>query len=260
MQRLLLLLVTATTACTTLGPTPVTTGVSAVPTQRPGVELAAGLMPAFYLSDSAAERSGAGGAVAQSSVLIEPDRLLHTKGLVLGARRFGDGGDTAIEPMIGYRRRLDGNFSVLGLAYGGRAGAEADGASYSATRLGGELTVDAAVPQINSWFAVHAFLSASGTYLDANGTYCVDGEGDAIDCEQTSRRVDASVEGIYVAGTGGLALDFARRATGALHDIRLAMLGSVGVMPKLVDGVQQPSKDGFYSLGLQLQVGFGAPE
>ena len=260
MQRRFLLLTVLLAACTTLGPTPVTTGVSAVPTGRPGVEVAAGIMPAFYLSDSAAQRDGAGGATAQTHVLIEPDRVLHTKGLVVGARRFGDGGDTAIEPMIGYRRRLNDNVSVLGLAYGGAAGASAAGASYSATRFGGELTIDAALPQISSWVALHGFASASGTYLDASGTYCVDRDGDAIDCDDTSRRVDATVEGVYFAGTGGLALDVARRATGALHGVRLAMLGSVGVMPRLVDGVQQPSKEGFYSIGLALQVGFGAPE
>jgi len=260
MQQLLLLAALAMTACTTLGPNPVTTGVSAVPSGRPGVELAVGAMPAFYLSDAAAQRDGAGGATAQQTATFEPDRWLGVKGLIVGARRFGDGSDSPIEPLLGYRRRLDDNFSVLGLAYGTHTSAANDGADYEATRFGGELTLDAALPKITNWVALHGFLSASGTLLDASGTYCVAADGVAIDCEETSRRVDASVDGVYFAGTGGLALDLARRPTGSLHSIRIAMLSSIGVMPKLRDGEQQPSKDGFYSFGLSLQVGFGAPE
>jgi hypothetical protein len=102
--------------------------------------------------------------------------------------------------------------------------------------------------------------SLSATYLDATGEYCVNGSGVAIDCDDTSRRVDGAVEGIYTAATAGMALDLARRPHGSVQSIRLFLLGAIGVMPSLRDGMQMPSNNGYYSIGLGMSFGFGSPD
>ncbi len=259
-MRTLILATLALTACTTLGPTPATTGVSAVPVGRPGVELQAGIMPAFYLSDAAHDGDGDQHGTAQVHAIIEPDRLLGTKGLILGARKWGEGGDAPLEPMIGYRRKLDSAFSIAGVAYGGYAYGESSGASYEATRFGGELALDAGLPSRWSWLSAHLMASLSATYLNATGQYCVNSMGVAIDCDDGTRRVDGAVEGIYTAATAGAAIDVARRPHGAVQSVRVFMLGSIGVMPSLRDGMQMPSRNGYYSIGLGLSVGFGSPD
>ncbi len=260
MRTMLLALTLAVTACTTLGPTPATTGVSAVPVGRPGVELQAGIMPAFYLSDAANDGSGDKSGTAQVHAIIEPDRILGTKGLILGARKWGEDGDSPIEPMIGYRRRLDNAFSVAGIVYGGHADGEANGATYEATRFGGELAIDAGIQSRWSWLSGHLMASVSATYLDATGEYCVNGGGIAIDCEDESRRVDGAVEGVYTAATMGMALDLARRPQGSVQSVRLFLLGAIGMMPALREGMQMPSNNGYFSIGMGLSVGFGSPD
>lgn len=260
MRTMILALTLAATACTTLGPTPATTGVSAVPVGRPGVELQAGIMPAFYLSDAANDGSGDKSGTAQVHAIIEPDRILGTKGLILGARKWGEDGDSPIEPMIGYRRRLDSAFSVAGIVYGGHADGSANGATYEAMRFGGELAIDVGIQSRWSWLSGHLMASASATYLDATGEYCVNGGGIAIDCEDESRRVDGAVEGVYTAATAGMALDLARRPQGSVQSIRLFLLGAIGMMPALRDGIQMPSNNGYFSIGMGLSFGFGSPD
>lgn len=255
----MLLLALAATACTTLGPTPATTGVSAVPVGRPGVELQAGVMPAFYLSDAANDGDGSE-PTNQINAIIEPDRLLGLKGLIVGARKWGESGDSPIEPMIGYRRRLNDAFSLMAVAYGGHAGGASGGASYEATRAGGEIAVDGDAGSPWSWLGVHFLASLSATYLDATGEYCVDGNGIAIDCDENTRRVDGAVEGVYTAGTAGMAIDIARRPHGSIQSVRWSMLASVGMMPQLRDGMQAPSNNGYFSIGFGLSIGFGAPD
>ncbi|MFN0251386.1 MAG: hypothetical protein ACKV2T_31210 [Kofleriaceae bacterium] len=251
----------AATACTTLGPTPATTGVSAVPVGRPGVELQAGIMPAFYLSDAANDGSGDQSGTAQVHAIIEPDRILGTKGLILGARKWGEDGDSPIEPMVGYRRRLDSAFSIGAVAYGGHADGSSSGATYQATRFGGELAIDAGIQSRWSWLSGHLMASLSATYLDATGEYCVNPSGVAIDCDnENDRRVDGAVEGVYTAATAGAAIDIARRPHGSVQSIRLFLLGAIGVMPKLRDGMQMPSNNGYYSIGLGVSFGFGSPD
>lgn len=260
MRTMLLVSLLATTACTTLGPTPATTGVSAVPVGRPGVEVQAGVMPAFFLSDAAQDGQGDQAATGQIHAIVEPDRLLGTKGFILGARKWGEDSDSPIEPMLGYRRRLDDAFSIAAIGYGGYARGASGGASYEALRFGGELAVDAGISSRSSWISGHLLASLSATYLDATGQYCVDGGGVAIDCDDNSRRVDGAVEGVYTAATAGAALDIARRPHGAIQSVRLFALGAVGMMPKLRDGVQMPSNNGYFSVGLGLSVGFGSAE
>ena len=260
MRTTLLALTVFATACTTLGPNPATTGVSAVPVGRPGVELTAGLAPAFYLSDAANDGDGEGAMTSQVSAMIEPDRLLGTKGLILGARSFGEDGDSPIEPMVGYRRKLNEAFSLGGVVFGGRASGEQNEAFYKATRAGGEITIDGGIASERKWLALHLFASLSATYLNAKGEYCIADNGVATDCDDYSTRVDGAVEGIYTAGSLGLALDIARRPQGTIQSVRLQLHGAVGAMPALRYGEQIESNNGFFSMGLGLSLGFGSPD
>jgi hypothetical protein len=255
--RFLLPLTVLATACTTLGPMPATTGVSAIPNGRPGVEMQAGIMPSTYLSDSAKDSDSRSEPTQQLSAVLEPARWLGVKGLIVGARTWGNDGDSPFEPMLGIRRKLDDTFSIAGIAYGTRAYGESSGASYSANRVGGELAFDAKVLPFGDWVAIHGQAALSATYLDATGTYCVGADGQGIDCEDTSRRVDAAVEGVYAAATAGFSLDIARRPHGVLHSIRIAMLGSIGARPRIRDGIQEQSADHYKSIGLSLTLGLG---
>jgi len=251
------LLLSAASACTTLGPMPATTGVSAVPVGRPSAELQAGVMPAYFLSDAADAGPASTPATSQLAAVFEPDRYLGTKGLILGARSWGESGDRPFEPMIGVRRWLDERFAVAGIAYGTHTRGAQSGASYAATRVGGELAFDTTALPITRWLALHAQATVAATYLDATGRYCVTSDGDATDCDDGLRRVDASASGVYTSATAGISLDLARRPTGVIHGVRLAVLGAIGAMPRLHDGVQEPSKDLYRSIGLSLTVGIG---
>ena len=128
--------------CTALGPMPATTGVSAVPAGRPGGEIQGSLTPMFRLSEATRAEDPHGQMVAQLAGLFEPDRWLGMPGLIAGVRVFGEEGDIGVEPMLGYRHRL-GRLSLAGLAFGTTMSAAENGASYEATRLGGEVALDA---------------------------------------------------------------------------------------------------------------------
>ncbi|MDX2087829.1 MAG: hypothetical protein SFX73_08265 [Kofleriaceae bacterium] len=258
MHRYLALPFLATAACTTLGPTPASTLVSAVPTDRTGVEVQAARVPAFFLSDAADKTPDELPSTPQLSALLEPDKWFGTKGLILGARAFGESGDSPFEPMLGYRRKLDERFSLAGVVFGTHARGAQNGASYEATRFGGELVLDGTLVPIGSWLALHVHASVNATYLDATGTYCVLADGDATDCGETTRRVDGAVAGIYSAATAGITLDIARRPQGAIHSVRIGLVSSVGGMPKLRDGIQEPNNEHFTSFGAYVALGFGS--
>src|SRR4051794_10083237 len=98
------LILVALSACTTLGPMPATTGISAVAANRPTIEATAGSVPAFYLSQ-AAEDEAKGEHTETASIVIEPDRWFGTHGLIAGVRAFGQGTDTVTEPFVGVRRK-----------------------------------------------------------------------------------------------------------------------------------------------------------
>ncbi len=257
-HRILALGSVVLTACTTLGPMPATTGVSAIPANRPGGEVQAAVMPVFYLSEATQEAPHESSASPQLAGLFEPDRLLGTKGLILGARTWGGDGDTPIEPMIGYRRRLDERFAVAGIAYGTIAHGEGGGAYYDATRLGGELAVDALLIPMGDYLGLHFQATVAATYINASGRYCVESNGIGTDCDDYSREVNGEIEGIYTSATAGGSLDIARRPHGVFHGVKLAFLGAVGAMPKLRDGIQAPSKETYKSFGLLLTVGLGS--
>ncbi len=246
-------------SCTTLGPMPVTTGISAVPSDRPGLEVQAAIVPAFYLSD-AAQSSNAGQATGQLSLLLEPDRLLGLPGLIAGLRQFGSSGDVLVEPYIGYRRRVTPDFSLAAIGYGTETSAEQSGASYSASRLGAEVAADIRVLEIGDWVSLHWQISGSLTEIDATGNYCIDSTGAGTDCNNdgTDTRVNGNVSGAFPAGTAQISLDVGHRPTGAFHDVRLALLASTGQMPQLSFGQQEAVRAWYTSWGLSLTLGLGA--
>ncbi len=246
-------------ACTTLGPMPATTAVSAIPAARPGFEAQAGFVPAFYLSRSAQDRAG-GAMTSQLSALAEPDRWLGIPGLVIGARAFGSGHDTPGEPYIGYRRRLDDALALAGIVYATSAASSDRLASYHASRFGGELALDALLYAPSPWFAVHAQAALAATAISASGSYCVDASGVAIDCNTSdgsqNTMIDGRLSGVFPSAASTLAVDVGRRDHGAFHGARLALLAAAGEMPLARGGVMQGS-DGYYSFGLTLTLGFG---
>jgi hypothetical protein len=251
--------------CTSLGPMPATTGVSAVPVARPAGELQGAIAPVYRLSDAAADRSDAdndrnGRGAPQLLAVFEPDRLAKVPGLILGARTWGAGHDTLFEPLVGYRTRFGERFAGAILAYGTKASAEQNGASYDAKRFGAEVLVDARLVRLASWLAVHAQGSAQLTAIAASGTYCIDDQGIGIDCSEDSpnTQVDGDITGVYPAATAGLSIDVMRnRATGMFHGARIALLGALGRMPKLRAGRQQVG-DTYMTAGLSITLGFGS--
>jgi hypothetical protein len=237
---------------------PATTGVSALPAGRPGVEAQAGFVPAFFLSRAVQDK--AGGAIAsQLSALVEPDRLLGIPGLILGARVFGQDGDSPGEPYAGYRRQLDDDIAVGGIVYGTSAHHEARLASYSATRAGAEAAIDAELWAPFSWLGVHAQGAVSATAVSAKGTYCVDDQGIAKDCDTTTpannTMIDGNISGVFPAATATLAFDV--HTGSSFHGARVAAMAAAGQMPLVANGMQTGSGS-YYSIGLLLTLGLGA--
>ena len=258
MSRVAMLCVLA--SCTSVGPMPTTTAISAIPSERPGGEVQVASVPVFRLSNAASGEDRSGQATPQLSALIDPDRWA-LPGLIIGGRLFGESGDTGVEPYIGYRRR-SGAFSGAAVAFGTKMGAEKDGVTYDATRVGGEIMGDALLATLGSWGQLHAGGGVAMTYLSATGTYCVADNGNGRDCGNNPPqvpKVDGELSGVYTSGTLLFALDIGRRPTGVLHAIRIGAMFSVGHMPRLVDG-RQLRGDVFISGGLGLTVGFGTSE
>lgn len=244
--------------CTTLGPMPTTTGLAAVPSARPGFEVQGGIVPGYLLSEATQKPTHKGNPTPQALVVAEPGEWLGLGGLVVGARTWGQEGDVAIEPVIGYRHQLDDHFAIALVGYGGKMTGAERSASYRANRLGGELAIDARMLRVASWLAIHGQAAVSTTYLDAHGRYCVDSAGLGVDCDDDSNdhMIDGVVRGAFTAGTASLALDFGRSSFGTFHVVRVAVLGSAGVMPQVRDGTQRDVAR-YASLGLALTLGFG---
>ncbi len=255
------LVIAFATGCTTLGSMPTTTGISAVPAGRTGVELQAGLIPVYRLSSAASGDNRHGASTQQLSGLIDPDTLLGVPGLFV-AGRVGGGkkADTTVEPMLGYRRSM-GDLSIAGIAFGTRARGSEKMASYEAIRAGGELVVDALLVAIGGWGEIHVQGALSGTYVSATGTYCVDDAGVGIDCadDGSSRSVDGELAGLYSAATFTMALDILRRRPQPFHGVRIGLMFAAGHMPHLVDGNQRKG-DVYLTGGLSVTVGLGASQ
>jgi hypothetical protein len=246
-------------ACTTLGPMPVTTGVSAIPAERPGVEMQAGVVPAFYLSD-AAQSNNEGQSAGQLSLLLEPDRWLGLPGLIVGAREIGGQNDSYVEPYVGYRRRVSGALSFAAIGYGTATSATQSNASYSATRLGAEVAADIRLLEVADFVSVHWQIGAQVTEIDATGRYCIDNNGLGTDCPtdgSSAAMTSGFISGAFPAGTATLSFDLGHRPTGVFHDLRLALMASAGQMPQLAYG-QEVGRATFTSWGLMLTLGLGA--
>jgi|SoiMethySBSTD1v2_1073268.scaffolds.fasta_scaffold07535_3 hypothetical protein len=255
-----LALLGASSACTTLGPMPATTAISAVAAERPDVELQVGAIPGYYLS-SAVAKDPEGSSVLQAMLLFEPDDLIDAPGLVGGGRVIGsEDSGTYAELLLGYRRALDQirRFSLGAFGYASRGSASRDDASYEATRAGAEGVFDIAVTPEEEPVSVHVFAGASLTGIWANGEYCMDAEGFGMDCGSSPPpRVKAEAVGFYPALSGGLALNLGRHAESVFHGLRLAIHGAGGTMPRVI-GARQQNPESFGAGGVSLTLGLGA--
>ena len=241
-----------------------TTAQTPLPSPRPGVEIGAGVVPGYYLSDSVQSEANSEGPNGQLSAMFEPGELIELPGLSLGGRWVsGDDAGGYGEPMLRYRRYLDAQerFALSGVAFGTHARGSFAEQSYSATRIGLEATGDMLLTPRNHWAEIHGTLSVAGTGLDAEGTYCLDAERRfGLDCVNSSTPpIDATAGGVYPSGTAALALDFGRHLAGIFHGGRLALMGSVGTQP-VVEGGEQRSARWLRSAGLSLTLGLGAEE
>ncbi len=221
-------------------------------------------MPGYFLSSATQEPSHKGDPTGQLLALVEPDHWIGARGLVAGARTWGSKADDAFEPFLGYRHRLDDDLALALIGYGAAMHGAERGASYRATRIGGELALDARLVAPTTWLAIHGQAVVSATYLDPRGTYCADPDGLGIDCNQDGhdRILDGTIRGAFAAATATLALDFGRLPAGRFHSLRLAVLGVTGVtgvMPQVRNGIETDGVH-YVSFGLTLTVGLGSAQ
>lgn len=246
------------TGCTTLGPMPTTTGVSAVPAGKPGAEAQIGGVPAFYLSSAASDPKG--GATGQASVLIEPDRWIKVPGLVVGARTFGSGNDMPIEPLIGYRRALGEEFSWAIIGYGTSKRASDKLATYHGFRMGAEVAADGKITGLTRWLSLHAQGAIAVSRIVGSGKYCVDAEGVGKDCDEANpannTRISGEASGVFPSATATIAFDVGRAGSSWFHHLRFALMLSTGRMPHVENG-EQVSDVTYFALGTLVTLGFG---
>jgi hypothetical protein len=266
-KKLTLVIVLALSAgCTTLGPTPATTGLSPVPVPRPGGELGFGFVPGYYLSNSV-EENPSGRPVQQATLMLEPGSLIGLPGASIGGRYVGkkeEGGYA--EPMLRYRLHLDQEKrAALGInGFVTHASGENKQASYEMTRGGAEVIADYRMTTESEYIEVHVFGGAQLTALKANGEYCRDQKdlrfgADCPDPPAVPDKTKSEVAGFYPAATGGAALEFARHLSGVMHGIRLAGLAGFGSMPRVESSEQQSAR--FYgTFGGMLTIGLGGAE
>ncbi|MDX2051946.1 MAG: hypothetical protein SFV15_06095 [Polyangiaceae bacterium] len=249
--------------CTTLGPMPATSGAAFLPEERPALEIHAAVLPGYYLS-SAAEEEHKGTSLPALGAQMEPDRVLGTPGLVVGARAAGDSGTgSSLEPLLGYRTYVDDEkrLGVGVIVSGTYASAEQQGASFSATRAAAEAGADIRLTPTSHWLEVHGILGLTATALSANGQYCVGTGGRyAVDCPDENRApIKGEANGLFPALHGAIAFDTARHLQHYFRGARVAFLGAIGTMPTLVSG-QQEAMQPYVSGGVQVALNFGAAE
>jgi len=246
--------------CTTLGPMPATTGVASIPAGRPGIEAQLGGVPAYHLSSSVSSNAH-GSITGQAALLIEPDRWIGVPGLIVGGRLFGKDEDTPLEPLLGYRRKLDEQFAVAVVGYATSKRASSSGADYHAVRAGAEAAADGRLVAITSWLSLHTQAAVSITRVAASGAYCVNASGVGIDCSDGDPdgdlRAVGRISGVYPSGTGTLALDIGRTPGGLFHSGRIAVMLAGGLMPRAEGGVQQDSH-AYFSIGGTLTLALGS--
>jgi hypothetical protein len=248
-------------ACTTLGPMPATTAVTAMAPGRPDLEIQLGAVPGYYLS-SAVQKTPKGAAIQQLSAVFDPDDWIAVPGIIAGARVVGsEDSGTYGEPMLGYRRALgdERRVGLLGIAYGTYAKDSRKGASYSAVRLGAEVGTDVRLTPTSKWLELHALADLSMTRIDARGRYCLDADGIyGVDCSDPPQNLtSATAEGVYSGLTVGMGLDTARGVPSVFHGVRLALYGGAGTLPRVVRGEQTTPKL-YTSAGISLGVALGS--
>jgi hypothetical protein len=256
---LLTLLVTLS-ACTTLGPVPGTTAIAPVEAGRTTVEVSAGGVPGFYLS-ATTEAELEGAPIRQLSAVVEPAGALGIPGLILGARAVGLNHDIQPEPMIGYRRSFgtDRNLSALAVVHGTHASGDDNGASYEATRIGGELAADYRVLGAQPWIEPHVFASVSASGVSADGRYCADASGHGRDCESTDTPIDAGVDGVYPMATAGIALHGIANRKSWFHGARAAAMVGAGTMPRVISG-ETDGVQAYLTFGVMVSLAVGSAE
>ncbi|MBA3394684.1 MAG: hypothetical protein H0T89_18705 [Deltaproteobacteria bacterium] len=258
MHVLAAVVIALASGCTTLGPMPTTTAVSAIPAGRVGGEVQIGAAPAYHLSAAASRPKG--GAVGQAALLLEPDRLLGVPGLIVGGRLFGQSGDAPVEAMIGYRRALDDEFAIAVVGYGTSKRATSKLASYHGFRMGTEVAADGLIVGFTRWLGLHAQGAASITRIVASGKYCVDSEGIGQDCSEdmpeTNTFTSGQIRGWYPSVTASLSLDVGRNGSSWFHSFRFALMMSSGRMPRVVGGVQTDDHT-YFAYGATATLGLG---
>jgi hypothetical protein len=259
-MKLLCVLLLASGACTALGPTPVATGVSPIPRGRFDGELQLGAMPGYYLS-SGTVKSPQGTALLQLSAVIEPSGA--APGLIVGGRVFGQSYDGTTDPMIGYRRAFgpDRRMSLAIVGFGDRASATHKSASYSATRLGGEVSGDLRLGRQRPWIEPHLELALSLEGIWAHGDYCAGTDAYGVDCPDPPALAvlhHADASGAYPAATVGATLLIAHHHESWIHGVRAMLLIGAGLMPRVQDEMQVGAQP-FVSGGFALSISVGAP-
>jgi hypothetical protein len=248
-----------TSACTTLGPMPATTGASFAPAARPDVAVSVAAVPGYYLS-SAVREDAKGTPIAQASVMVEPDRWIDLPGAVLGARYVGQSDKGGYpEPMLGYRAYLgdDRRLALAGMGFGTRGKGESERASYEAWRAGGEIGSAFRITPESHWLELHIFGSAALTALSAEGAYCLDVDlRYGVDCGEAQVTSSAEAGGLYPSFDAGFGFEVARHLDSAFHGVRLDLQIGAGTMPSVVSA-EQTSARTYASLGGGLSVGLG---
>lgn len=244
-------------ACTTLGPMPATTGISAVPAARPSVEAQIGSVPGYYFSSTALNQAY-GDVIPQLSALIEPDRWLRLPGLIVGVRHFGEQHDAQFQPLIGYRTDVHG-VGIAAVGYAATKRSNSEGANYHGFQAGAELAADVALLD-KPWIGLHLAAAAAVTRVVASGSFCVV-YGLLIDCDSDRFKhtmIYSQVSGFFPAATLTFAVDLAPGVLGPFRGARLAPMVAVGAMPLSKAGIQQTAQS-YVSIGATLTLGFGAP-
>jgi len=230
---------------------------NAVPDPRMGVEAGFAAVPGTVLSDGAIERPNDADALPQFHAWLNPGDLLGAaQGLGLGLRWVGG---SILEPMLRYRMWLgDHNrWAAMLVVYGSTARAWDTGARYEMTRRGGELNADLRITPSHAWIELHAMAGLSVTWLNANGSYCMDEQsGYGRDCDMEDARevpVEASINTSATTWFAGLHVDFAR-GIALFHGIRLGVViarGERTVFRHATLGVPRP----WFNVGIQASVG-----
>ena len=249
--------------CTTLGPMPGMTMANPLPTtgDRPGVELQAGMVPGFYMSQGVEEQASEYTVQPQYAGWFEPGSLLGpASGLGVGLRFVGGGGNLW-EPMVRYRLYVDDDervaLSVVG--FGTYAEGSDKGASYSMGRGGAEVTFDARLTPKNRWAELHVSGGVSVTGVGAEGRWCSNpATGWAQRCEDgeatdVHREITTALPAAFI----GLSADLFRDVP-VFHGLRIGAWFAGGIMPELRSKPATEDQPPWVSAGMSVTAGLGA--